>query len=290
MLYPVRLNWVSPVRAMVATIINLASHSELLGSKQERRWRRFLGRLVKRDLWRFNGLLLWLVRRPYLRFWPLPFPQCSNQAEYESNQRQSGAVRHRAAITPDIFKELLWLRQRMGNVLCWKFHSVIWEIILAAKASKTAYRRAVSASVQANSHLSLNELLGPRQGMPKTKDKLILVAQALDIPSWGTVAELSTRCREAMGRTQAQTRARPTPEAGDGITQSTGSSSSAANSAELATIAQLRQELEEMKRATMMRMPPNLDIAELTSIPEDLGMDLDDGWSHQGEPPFNDFR
>ena len=180
---------------------------DLLGNKQERRWHRFLGRLVARDLWRFRGLQLWLVRRPYLRFWPLPFPQCKSQEEYEANQPYSGAVKPLLYLTPDIFKELLWLRQRMGAELCWKFHTVIWESMLAAKASKTAYRRACS---HANSHLALPELLGPRGGLPKTKDKLILVAEALSVPSWGTVAELTIRCREAMGRTREQTRARAT--------------------------------------------------------------------------------
>jgi len=43
------------------------------------------------------------------------------------------------------------------------------------------------------------QLLGPKGGLPKTKDKLILLAVALDIPSTGTVAQLQARCRETLG-------------------------------------------------------------------------------------------
>ena len=174
---------------------------------------------------------------------------------------------------------------------------------MAAKASKTAYRRACSSAVKAASadgSLSLNDLLGPRQGMPRTKDKLILVAEALGIPSWGTVAEFSVRCKEAMGRTREQTRARPTPSRGAGAGPLTDSGSSAmssegnpgAHTKESEIIAQLQLQIAEMQR--QQGIPMQANIAELTSVPEDALMEDGDlmtpeGWAC-GDPPFNDFQ
>ena len=200
---------------------------------QERRWARFIGNMRRRAQWHREGLLLWLVKRPYLRSFPLPFPCCADVEMYEETQLATADGLAYDLRGPDIiglaviFEDLLFLRGKMGSRRCTEDESLeeacrICEIIYANRSKKTVMEKAKSAAVV--------DLLGPQGGMPKTKDKLMLLALALGLEkTTGTVQELSLRCKEALGRTCEPRRARP-PTApgtgGDGVMRRSLSSSS----------------------------------------------------------------
>ena len=179
--------------------------------RQAGQWRRLIARLEVRAIWRWQGLLLWLVRRPWLRFYPLPVPSCQDMAQYQMMLVSSDQLRlspqrvgRRTALRASIFKELLWLRSRMGDKLAWEGHSQVWAAIQMARASKTVMARAARAEVESRvgtaQSLQITDLLGPRGGVPKRQAKLSLLAEALGLESKGTVAELQQRCRAALGR------------------------------------------------------------------------------------------
>lgn len=42
------------------------------------RWRRLTLRLLGRVVWRWHGVLLWLLSRAFLRYLPFPYPAISN--------------------------------------------------------------------------------------------------------------------------------------------------------------------------------------------------------------------
>ena len=73
------------------------------------RWRRFLLRKLQRSAWHFGGLLLWLLQRPQLRPYPIPYPSVTNCDEY---QRQLSAT---APCPPEeILLDLIQLRNKLG--------------------------------------------------------------------------------------------------------------------------------------------------------------------------------
>ena len=227
-------------------------------------WPRFAARVRLRSLWRWQGLLLWLVQRPWLRYFPLPFPQTTDLEDYENSQLAAcnrtelvGTARARKVGLAEVFKDLLFLRSKMGAYLSWRFHSKIWAIILVGKSKKLMVERAaVAAAIEKYGEPSpaiVSDLLGPRGGIPKTKDKLVVLALALGLEEKGTVLELSQRCREALGRTYAQRRAPATPpKVGAGVARAIPSSSSGPSSSPQG--ASILVDLQEQVRALQAQL------------------------------------
>ena len=74
-------------------------------------------------------------------------------------------------------------------------------------------------------------LLGPRGGLPKTKGKLILLAEAWGLDTSGTVEQLRVRCAEAKGSRRDVLSEVPPSGVGAGAIPSNASNSSAIGSA-----------------------------------------------------------
>ena len=207
-------------------------------------------------------------------------------------------ARARKVGVAQVFKDLLFLRSKMGVYLAWSFHSRIWEIILAGKSKKLIAEKAnLAAAIEKHGEPSpeiITDLLGVRGGMPKTKDKLMLLALALGLESSGTVLELSQRCKEAMGRTYAERRAGVTPPgAGDGATTSSPSSSSVPDSSAQGVslmvdlqkqVQALQSQLAQLKKESALKGQPVIPVS-LVELPatqeenDDWAMDIGAGWS-----------
>ena len=206
------------------------------------RWKRVVLRFQSRDLWRWHGLPLWLVRQPLLRYWPIPFPSSRNLEDYR--QQLKDTVRDKPWIidrlrrlTAAIFKDLLTLRNRLGVHHCFLANDSVLRALNMVKSSRGVMERARMAAVHeqlSSSTPDVTQLLGPKGGVPRTKDKLVLLAISFGIPAQGTVAELQTRCREALGTTRCQQRAGPAPstviQTGPGVGRMPSSASGAAGS------------------------------------------------------------
>ena len=116
-------------------------------------------------------------------------------------------------VTQEIFEELLQLRQKVGYQLAFHGHAVVEQamlIVLPKKRSVLQVNRLRAAEAKYGAAPTPEMLLGPRGGIPKDKASLIILARSLGVSETGTVMELSSRCREALGTRRSQ--APPTPD------------------------------------------------------------------------------
>ena len=158
----------------------------------------------------------------------------------------------------------------MGKQLAWSGHSIIWPMILAAMAPKKVMEKAsLAAAVEKFGQpkdVQITDLLGPRRGLPKKKEELILLAGALGLDQTGTVKELELRCREALGTTRGlRSACRQSVQeirtgVGGGAQPSTGSASSGSSSrpAESALVLDLTAQLESLRNQLreLQQAPP----------------------------------
>ena len=115
-------------------------------------------------------------------------------------------------LTANIFKDLLVIRNRIGIRFCFLANNTVLRVLDMMRSSRGAVERAnrlAAIEELGTSTPDISQMLGPKGGVPKTKDKLQLLATSLGITPVGTVMELQNRCREALGTTRAQQNAAP---------------------------------------------------------------------------------
>lgn len=184
------------------------------------RWNRMMLRLVERNNWHFQGLLLWLHGRSGLRYLPFPYPSVSSpvqwklQAEAMVSQGALPMYHFKKAVELNRFtagnlKELSLYRNRLGLKLAFLEDRVL-EGMLAAKAMKGQGRLLKAMAVQEAQHvvaqarnvaekeMMARTLLGPRGGLPKLRQDLIKLAVLLNVDfddSKDSVSVLQTKIR-----------------------------------------------------------------------------------------------
>lgn len=184
------------------------------------RWNRLMLRLLERNNWHFQGLLLWLHARSGLRYLPFPYPSVSSPAQWKLQAEamvSQGALpmyHFKKAVALNRFtagnlKELALYRNRLGLKLSFLEDRVL-EGMLAAKAMKGQGRLLKAIAVQeaqqladqarsvAEKEMMARTLLGPRGGLPKLRQDLIKLAVLLNVDfddSRDSVAVLQTKIR-----------------------------------------------------------------------------------------------
>ncbi|CAJ1448249.1 unnamed protein product, partial [Effrenium voratum] len=111
-----------------------------LGQMKAGRWARFTLRLVKRSLWHWQGVLLWLLQRPALRFLPTPYPSTTMVSEWQQQAedmvlRGSWPRRWVTLAAPKfngvMLNAAIFLRSRMGMVLSFMEDEMVQEMMVA---------------------------------------------------------------------------------------------------------------------------------------------------------------
>ena len=166
------------------------------------RWQRLMNRMVQRRAWHDNGILLWVLQRPSLRFLPCPYPNVSNckdwalQVESMQNQKIWPAAHLRRALRKmdaSALSECLWLRDRLGFRMAFLEDPMIGNILLLQgfRGQKSAIHREAMkhakeiAEKQRKSGKEMEyvkELIGPRGGLPTLKKDLVALATLLHLP------------------------------------------------------------------------------------------------------------
>lgn len=94
-------------------------------NRVSQRWTRMCLRLFARARWHVQGLLLWLLQRPSLRYVPLPYPstttvdqwkeQCWEMVKSKGASQRHVARAHQAgAFNAKNLNDATWLRNRLG--------------------------------------------------------------------------------------------------------------------------------------------------------------------------------
>jgi len=168
------------------------------------RWQRLFQRLLLRAQWHWQGLLLWLLQRPQLRGWVMPWPGTETVSEYMA---QPGARRAVRKLSAEHLLELVDLRNRMGMVFSFMENDSVLQAIRIARQRSgvmSRMRRAVvteattrrpPGSSGASSGPVASSLIGPRGGLPRTKAELQELAASMRLDTSGTVAQLQARIR-----------------------------------------------------------------------------------------------
>ncbi|CAE7888862.1 unnamed protein product [Symbiodinium sp. KB8] len=153
-------------------------------------WRRFALRLIGRREWHYEGLRLWLVKRPSLRWLPVPYPAVSTVGEAMMNggilPRRWG---DRMFFAPASLVSLTWFRSRAGLEFCFLEDPMVSGMLAARfqkgrfTAMKNQAARAEAAEVAKNQDRlkAARQLIGPRGGLPVLKADLIKLATLLHI-------------------------------------------------------------------------------------------------------------
>lgn len=166
-------------------------------------WRRMVVRLRVRLLWHVQGIALWLCRRPWLRYLPLPYPSISLGRQWQLQAQQmvtNGALPqkhfqkalHAEAFTASNLKDCMWLRDRLGWKLAFTEDPMLLGM-LAAKSSKGMASRirqeaiaeskiAAKKAVEAGKQLeAVRSLIGPKGGLPALKADLLKLAALVEV-------------------------------------------------------------------------------------------------------------
>lgn len=168
-----------------------------------RRWERMVKRSFVRAQWHVYGLLLWLLRRPWLRYVPYPYPSVGGVDQWElqadlmvTNRSMSKKhlirARQLKAFTAQNLQEVRVLRDRIG----WE-HSFVedpmLEGMLLARHSKRVTAKLKAAALaeskqeaerilqKGQSEEAVRSILGPRGGLPSLKADLVKLCHVLHV-------------------------------------------------------------------------------------------------------------
>lgn len=157
--------------------------------------------LFERALWAAQGVLLWLARRPQLRWAPLPWPSVETlpqwrlQAEAMVSHRslpRRHLERGREHFNAKALAELTWLRNRIGLKMAF-LEDPLLEGMLAARANRGARNKiktmifqeeqAKAREIEAagDRHQAARQLIGPRGRLPSLKADLVRLATLLHV-------------------------------------------------------------------------------------------------------------
>ena len=207
-------------------------------------FRRFVLRLIERSLWHVRGVLLWLLRRPQLRFVPLPYPnvltveQWKLQAESMTRSRALPKRHVEKALGNGAFnngnlRDAAWLRKRLGLRQSFLEDPMVVGMLAAQTRPglREAWNRQLRTEMEAEAKASIEargktaavrELIGPKGGLPTLKGDLVKLAVLLIIqmPDKITVTELKEKIRPVLdtikgdvAKVPHETSATPTPKA-----------------------------------------------------------------------------
>ena len=133
--------------------------------------------MAGRAIWHWQGLLWWLVRHPELRGLPYPYPATETTESYE---RQPGGRRISAAMLADLIE----FRNKVGfSDAFLEDENMSWALAVArsktgavgrikqrARTEKAQKDSGGTASASAAASVDVAALVGPRGGLPKTKE------------------------------------------------------------------------------------------------------------------------
>ena len=205
-------------------------------------------RLVRRAVWHWQGLLLWLVRHPELRKLPAPWPSVETVAEYRA---QPGG----REISAQTLALLIQFRNRQGFQDAFLENELVKQALAIARSRtgilgrvRSRARAEAALDPRPTSPVEVSKLLGPRGGLPKTKDDLIRLATAYGLDPVGkTVDQL-----KHLIRVQVETGARPYEEqpAGSSKAGATGPTPPAASGPAAAASGSASQEAAAAQEST----------------------------------------
>ena len=206
------------------------------------RWRRCVLRLRARQGWAHEGVRLWLLQRPSLRWLPFPYPsvaavpQWIDQAEA---QVQLGTLPRswltRGVYTAKSLSEMTWLRNRVGLTFAFLEDSLL-EGLLASRSRPGRLNRIKAAAEKEEAERLAAErgrleaartLIGPRGGLPSLRGDLVKLCHLLhvDVEAKDTVASLRRKLKEpvagiASATSSGPSAARPATSTGTSSTPS----------------------------------------------------------------------
>ncbi|CAE7525014.1 tenm3 [Symbiodinium sp. CCMP2592] len=166
------------------------------------KWRRMVVRLRERLAWHWQGLLLWLVRMPQLRFAPFPWKSVTGPKEWQ--EQSEGMVRRGAwprrwytrAVENRVFSGVnlghsVSLRNKCGLAFAFLEDEIVLEGLRALKAPKGVrsrlQRMQLEEAKKAQSEVKevreerMRALLGPRGGLPRLRAELLELAVLLRV-------------------------------------------------------------------------------------------------------------
>jgi ssDNA-binding Zn-finger/Zn-ribbon topoisomerase 1 len=174
------------------------------------KWRRFVIRKLHALAWHCHAVLLWLVHRPQLRGFSIPFPCVENVYQFQLSRKKE--------ISAPLLAMLVECRTKMGYKLAFLCQPEILKGIMKA-GTVTRLKQAATKAVAAPAWSATGLPLGPRGGLPRSKPALVELARALQIvgAEGMTVEKLQQACRETLefmktNSASAPPAAAPTPK------------------------------------------------------------------------------
>lgn len=178
-----------------------------VGSRQDQtiqRWCRMVERLAARLHWHLWGVLLWLVRRPSMRYVPLPYPSISSikQWKLQAQTMEDAGILPKGSIlkaelnqhfNATAMADCIWLRNRMGLRYAFLEDPVLTGM-MAGRAAKgltarvksqaiaEAKEKAQAAMKDGTAEQEARALIGPRGGLPTLRSDLVKLAALLHVP------------------------------------------------------------------------------------------------------------
>ena len=160
------------------------------------RWRRMLLRALARFDWSREGVRLWYVKHPELRWLPFPYPSVSSAEQWQlqvQSMVRSGCYPHRwvgrGTYSQAHLSSMTWFRNRVGLKFAFVEDPVLIGMLAARRpAGRTqqlkaaALREEAEAAAKEGDRLKVaRSLLGPRGGLPTLKGDLIKLAALLHV-------------------------------------------------------------------------------------------------------------
>eukprot|EP00435_Cladocopium_sp_Y103_P020437 s757_g5.t1 len=169
-----------------------------------------------------DGLLLWLLQRPTLRWVPMPYPSVSSIEQWKAqadNMVINGSLAKRhmtralqvGAFNAQNLKDATHLRNRLGFEMAFMEDPLLAGMLAArsargishqiqALAIKEAKAEAKKAKDSGRQQTAVRELVGPRGGLPTLRQDLLKLAALLhlEVSEKDTNAMLREKCRPAV--------------------------------------------------------------------------------------------
>jgi hypothetical protein len=179
-------------------------------------------RMFLRSVWHVQGLLLWLLQRPSLRWVPVPYPAISDTMQWRQQAESMVA-------NGSLAKRHLTRAQQVGAFTAQNLKDDLAFMedplltgMLAARATKglaskiradallEAQKEAKRLKEEGKLTAAARELIGPRGGLPVLRQDLVRLATLLhvEIAEGDTIAKLKEKCRPACQGAGSQRKAK----------------------------------------------------------------------------------
>ena len=157
------------------------------------RWCRVVLRLACRARWHWEGILLWLIRRPEIRGLPIPWPSVDSIEAYEKQTA--------IGIPATTLAKLIELRTKLGFKEAFLENEKVTQALESGTVKKGVFNRVRAKAREeeikfkprpataANYNPAVMDLIGPKGGLPRTKTELSKVAVAFGIDPTGMTSD-----------------------------------------------------------------------------------------------------